>query len=158
MKDPLLIVLVALVGVFLYFVVFKGVIYPILIVAIIAAATLWYFATNYISKKMVASARGEESFFFQKAQMVDETGTELISGVLLATKNEIVFSRRKGYFGGVAVVWSTFTDALSSYRIDYIDEKRKGIIFSVKGDKNEKKFICPKISEREDEFRSYIGW
>ena len=158
MKDPLLLVLVAIVGVFLYFVVFKGVIYPLLIFPIIAVAALWYLANNYISRKMVAASRGEESFFFQKAQMVDESGTELISGVLIATKDEIVFSRRKSYWGGLAVVWSTFTGALSSYRIDYIDEKRKGIILTVKGDKKEKKFICPKIAEREEEFRSFIGW
>ncbi|MGN1163292.1 MAG: hypothetical protein ACI4S4_00660 [Candidatus Ornithospirochaeta sp.] len=158
MKDPLLFVLLAIVGVFLYFVVFKGVIYPILILLIVVVSALWYVANNYISRKMVAAARGEDSFFFQKAQMVDESGTELVSGVILATKNEIVFARRKNYWGGVAVVWSTFTSALSSYRIDYIDEKRKGIIFTVKGDKKEKKFICPKIAEREDDFRSNIGW
>lgn len=158
MKDPLLFLLLAFVGVFLYLVTFKGVIYPWMLLLMIAISALWYVANNYISSKMVKKSREGEDFFFQKAQMVDETGSELINGALVATKDEIVFCSRKGYWGGVKVVWSVFTSSLSSYSLDYVTEKKKGIILSVKGEKRERKFVSQKISEREEELRKALNW
>lgn len=158
MKDPLLILLLALVGVFLYLVTFKGVIYPLLLLCLVVVTALWYFANHYISQAMVKKTRNGEDFFFQKAQMVDKTGTELISGALLITKDEIVFVRRKGYMGGIKVVWSAFTSTLSSYSLDYITDKRKGVIFTLKGEKEGVKFVSGKIGEREGEMRKALGW
>ena len=112
MKDPLLLLLLVLVGLFLYFITVKGVIYPVMLFAMIVVTALWYFLNHYISQKMVKKARGEESFFFQKAQMVSPDGTELISGALVITESEVVFCSRKGYMGGVNVIWSAFTSSL----------------------------------------------
>lgn len=158
MKDPLLLLLLVLVGVFLYFATFKGVIYPWLLIVMVIVTALWYVANHFINKKMVQKTRKDEEFFFQKAQMVDKTGTELISGALVVTKDEVVFVRRKGYLGGVEVVWSAFTSTISSYSMDYITDKKLGLKLSLKREKEEFKFVSPKIKEREKEFRKALGW
>ena len=98
MKDPLLLLLLVLVGIFLYLAAFKGVIYPWLLLLLSVVTALWYLANHFISKKMVEKTRKNETFFFQRAQMIDKTGTELISGALVVTKDEVVFVKRKGYF------------------------------------------------------------
>lgn len=158
MKDPLLLILLVLVGLFLYFITVKGVIYPIMLFAMVVVTALWYFLNHYISQKMVKKARGEESFFFQKAQMVSPDGTELISGALVITESEVVFCSRKGYMGGIKVLWSAFTSSLSSYSIESITEKKMGVSFALKGEKKDIKFVAPKIKEREEELRKALGW
>ena len=157
MKDPLLLLLLVLVGLFLYFITVKGVIYPVMLFAMIVVTALWYFLNHYISQKMVKKARGE-SFFFQKAQMVSPDGTELISGALVITESEVVFCSRKGYMGGIKVIWSAFTSSLSSYSIESITEKKMGVSFALKGEKKDIKFVAPKIKEREEELRKALGW
>ena len=117
MKDPLLLLLLVLVGLFLYFITVKGVIYPVMLFAMIVVTALWYFLNHYISQKMVKKARGEESFFFQKAQMVSPDGTELISGALVITESEVVFCSHKGY-----MVCLHFIPFLLFYRIHYREE------------------------------------
>ena len=94
MKDPLLLLLLALVGVFLYLVTIKGVIYPWFLLLMIVVTSLWYIANHYISRKMIEKTRKGEEFFFQRAQMVDKTVTELLSGALIVTKDEIVFAKK----------------------------------------------------------------
>ena len=158
MKDPLLLLLLALVGVFLYLVTIKGVIYPWFLLLMIVVTSLWYIANHYISRKMIEKTRKGEEFFFQRAQMVDKTGTELLSGALIVTKDEIVFAKRKGYFGGVRVLWSAFSSTLSSYSIDFITDKKMGLKLVLKGEKEEVKFVSPKMKEREKEFRKALGW
>lgn len=158
MKDPLLILLLALVGVFLYLVTIKGVIYPWMLLVMIAVTAIWYIANHYISEKMVKKSRNGELFFFQKAQMVDKSGTELINGALVVTKDEVVFVKRRGYFGGVQVIWSAFTSVLSSYTLDYITEKKKGIVLNLKREKEGVKFVSDKIGAREEELRKALGW
>ena len=41
MKDPLLLLLLVLVGLFLYFITVKGVIYPLMLFAMIVVTALW---------------------------------------------------------------------------------------------------------------------
>ena len=158
MKDPLLLLLLALVGVFLYLVTIKGVIYPWFLLLMIVVTAFWYIANHYISRKMVEKTRKGEEFFFQRAQMVDKTGTELLSGALIVTKDEIVFAKRKGHFGGVQVLWSAFSSTLSSYSIDFVTEKKMGLKLVLKGEKEEVMFVSPKRKEREKEFRKALGW
>ena len=158
MKDPLLLLLLALVGVFLYLVIVKGVIYPWFLLLMVFVTALWYIANHYISRKMVEKTRKGEEFFFQNAQMVDQTGTELLSGALIVTKDEIVFAKRKGYFGGIQVLWSAFSSTVSSYSFDFITEKKMGLKLFLKGGKEEVKFVSPRIKEREKEFRKALGW
>ena len=151
MKDPLLLLLLVLVGIFLYFAAFKGVIYPWLLLLLSVVTALWYLANHFISKKMVEKTRKNETFFFQRAQMIDKTGTELIPGALVVTKDEVVFVKRKGYFGGVQIIWS-------SYSFDYVTDKKMGLKLSLKGEKEEMKFVAPKMRERENEFQKALGW
>ncbi|MCI7606365.1 MAG: hypothetical protein MSS69_06360 [Spirochaetales bacterium] len=158
MKDPLLLLLLVMVGVFLYLATFKGVIYPWFLLCMVVVTGLWYIANHYISRKMVQKSRNDEEFFYQNAQMIDKTGTELISGALIVTKDEVVFVERKGYFGGVKVVWSAFTSTISSYSFDYVTEKKLGLKLNLKREKEEVKFVAPKMQEREKEFRKSLGW
>ena len=147
MKDPLLLLLLVLVGLFLYFITVKGVIYPVMLFAVIVVTALWYFLNHYISQKMV-----------KKAQMVSPDGTELINGALVRTESEVMFCSRKGYMGGIKVLWSAFTSSLSSYSIESITEKKMGVSFALKGEKKDIKFVAPKIKEREEELRKALGW
>ena len=158
MKDPLLLLLLVLVCIFLYFAAFKGVIYPWLLLLLSVVTALWYLANHFISKKMVEKTRKNEDFFFQRAQMIDKTGTELISGALVVTKDEVVFVKRKGYFGGVQIIWSAFSSTVSSYSFDYVTDKKMGLKISLKGEKEEMKFVAPKMRERENEFQKALGW
>ena len=158
MKDPLLLLLLVLVGVFLYFATAKGVIYPFMLLLMMVVAGLWYVANFHLSRKMVEKTRKGEEFFFQKAQMIDKTGTELIQGAMIVTKDEFVFVKRKGYFGGIEVLWSTFSSAISSYSIDYVTDKKKGLKLSIKGQKDDVKFVAGKMGENESLFRKALGW
>ena len=81
-----------------------------------------------------------------------------MSGALIVTKDEIVFAKRKGYFGGIQVMWSAFSSTVSSYSFDFITEKKMGLKLFLKGGKEEVKFVSPKIKEREKEFRKALGW
>ena len=158
MKDPLLLLLLVFVGVFLYFATAKGVIYPFMLLLMMVVAGLWYVANFHLSRKMVEKTRKGEEFFFQKAQMIDKSGTELIQGAMIVTKDEFVFVKRKGYFGGIEVLWSTFSSAISSYSIDYVTDKKMGLKLSIKGQKDDVKFVAGKMGENESLFRKALGW
>ena len=158
MKDPLLLLLLVLVGVFLYFATAKGVIYPFMLLLMMVVAGLWYVANFHLSRKMVEKTRKGEEFFFQKAQMIDKSGTELIQGAMIVTKDEFVFVKRKGYFGGIEVLWSTFSSAISSYSIDYVTDKKMGLKLSIKGQKDDVKFVAGMMEENEGLFRKALGW
>ena len=126
--------------------------------AMVVVTALWYFLNHYISQEMVKKARGEESFFFQKAQMVSPHGTELISGALAITAPAAAFCSRTASMAALNVLWSAFTSSLSSYSIESITEKKMGVSFALKGEKKDIKFVAPKIKEREEELRKALGW
>lgn len=155
--DPLLLLLVVIVGFFLYYAM-KGIIYLFFFPLMGAAVTLWYFCTFYLSEKMVKKVRGEEKFYFQRAQMIDEKKNELITGALVVTETEMVFYKRKAYRGGLSVVWSCFTNQIESYSIGIVDDHHKGMNLNLRREKKPVRFCSSKLMEKEKEFRSALGW
>lgn len=158
MKDPLLLLVLASAGAFLYYLVFKGILYPFLIPVMLLCVAIWYYCNFFLSEKMVRKVRGEEKFFFQKAQMIDEKKNELINGALVVTETEVAFYKRKGYRGGLSLVWTCFTPQIESYSMGTVDEHHKGMTLAVKREKKPVRFCSAKLMEREAEFRSALGW
>lgn len=157
-KDPLLFVLVIAVGVFSYFAAFKGMVLICMIPLLIVLTALWYVATSVVTRKMVEKSRKGESFFFQRGGLINKDETELVNGALVATKSEIIFYKRKGYFGGIVPIWSAFTSTIESYSMEKVDDKHDGIIFTISGDDDKIKVASSHLKKREEEFRSSIGW
>ncbi len=157
-KDPLLFVLVIAVGVFSYFAAFKGMVLIWMIPLLVALTALWYVATNIVTRKMVEKRRKGEKFFFQRGGLINKDETEIINGALVATESEIIFYKRKGYLGGIVPIWSAFTFTIESYSMEKVDDKHNGIIFTFAGDDDKIKVASSQIKNREDEFRSSIGW
>lgn len=158
MKDPLLLLVLASVGAFLYYLVFKGILYPFLIPVMLLCVAIWYFCNFYLTDKMVRKVRGEEKFFFQKAQMIDEKKNELITGALVVTESEVAFYKRKGYGGGLTLVWTCFVPQIESYSMCVVDDHHKGMNLNVKREKQPVRFCSAKLMEREAEFRKALGW
>ncbi|MBQ0070407.1 MAG: hypothetical protein KBS81_00885 [Spirochaetales bacterium] len=156
--DPLLLVVVIIVGIFVYYAAFKGIIYLYFFPLMAASVALWYFCTFYLSEKMVRKVRGDEKLFFQRAQMIDEKKNELITGALVVTESEMVFYKRKGYKGGLSVVWSCFTNQIESYSMCVVDDHHKGMNLNLRREKKPVRFCSAKLMEREKEFRSALGW
>lgn len=157
-KDPLLIVLVICVGIFSYFAAFKGEVHIWMIPILVALTALWYVASSLVTRKMIEKRREGESFFFTRAGLVSNNETELIKGAVAVTGNEIVFYKRKGYFGGIIPIWSCFVSQLESYSIEKVDDKHDGIIFTLKDDDDKIKVASSSFKKREEEFRKTIGW
>lgn len=125
---------------------------------LVALTGLWYVCNNVITRKMVAKRREGESFFFIRAGLVNESGTEVTSGALAATKSEIIIYKRRGYLGGITPIWSCTTSQLESYSIEKVDDKHNGIIFSLTGVDDKIKVVSRSIAKHEKEFREAIGW
>ena len=61
-------------------------------------------------------------------------------------------------YGIIDFFKSAFSSTLSSYSIDFVTEKKMGLKLVLKGEKEEVKFVSPKMKEREKEFRKALGW
>lgn len=157
MKDPLLLVVLVIVGLFLYYIVTKGAVYLFFFPLIVASTFIWWFCNYYLTEKMVRKVRGEEKFFFYKAQYLDKRG-ELINGALVVTPTEITFYKRKGYRGGVAIVWSCFSSQIESYVTGDVDEAHKGLKLSLRKEKKPVIFVAKNFREQEKAFREALGW
>lgn len=157
-KDPLLFVLMCIVGVFAYFAAFKGVVHIWMIPIMLIVLGLWYVTAILVTKKMIAKTRNGESFFFARAGLINESETEIISGAIAVTKSEIVFYKRKGFSGGVKVIWSCFTSEIESYSIGLVDDKHYGISLDLKDAQNAKKIVCSALKKRKDEFLNNLEW
>ena len=157
-KDPILFILVCLVGVFTYFAAFKGEVHIWMIPLIILVTVIWYICNWVITAKMIKKSRGDESFFFVKGAIVSSNETELVQGALVATGTELVFYRRKGYLGGVKPIWSCQTSQLESYSLEKVDDKHDGIILTLTGDETKTKIASKTLKNRENEFKAAIGW
>lgn len=158
MKDPLLLVLVAALAVFLYFVIFKSVIYPFFALGIVLLAVLWYFASFYISEKMVKKRICGNLKYYQKCQIVSADEKEVTGGALVIIDNKIVFYKRKGYLGKVEELWSEEIEKISSYRFGEVVALKHGLVITYGKKNEEKKFISKKLEESKERFDSVIGW
>lgn len=156
--DPMLMVLVVVVGVFTYFVAFKGVVHLWMLPILVVLTAVWYVTTALVTKGMVKKNRKGEAFFYSRASLVSSDETELISGALVVTGSEIVFYRRAGYLGGVKPVWSAFTSQIESYSLEKVDEKHDGIILKMNNSENSVKVASKSLKKREDELREALGW
>lgn len=157
-KDPLLWLIMIVVGIFTYFAAFKGLVYIFLIPIILVLLVLWIIATILVTKKMIAKNRGNDDFFFSSASMISDTETELINGALAVTKDEIVFYKRKGYLGGVVILWSCFVSQINSYSFGKVDDKHNGITINLNNSSEPKRFASLSIGKKEEGFRKTIGW
>lgn len=156
--DPLLLVLVILVGVFSYFVAFKGVVHLWMLPLLIVFTAVWYVCTALVTKGMVSHSRGGEEFFYSRASLVSSNETELISGALVITGSEIVFYKRLRYLGGVKPVWSAFTSQVESYSLEKVDDKHDGIVFKLNNSDDKIKVASRSLKKHEEELRSALGW
>ena len=60
-------------------------------------------------------------------------------------------------FGVISFILS-LSSTVSSYSFDYVTDKKMGLKLSLKGEKEEMKFVAPKMRERENEFQKALGW
>ena len=157
-KDPILFVLVCIVGVFSFFAAFKGEVHLWMIPVILLVTGIWYICNWVITVKMIKKSRGDESFFFIHGSLVTNNETELVSGALAATGSELVFYRRKGYLGGVKPIWSCQVNQIESYSLEKVDDKHDGIIISILGSDEKTKIASKTLKKRENEFRNTLGW
>lgn len=158
MGKALLYLLVLVFGIFVYFASFKHmVIYPLLI-PIVLLFVLWYIVSFYISKKMIEKQRPGEEMLVFKGQLIDKNKDEVIYGALAVTRSEFVFYKRKGWKGGVEIIWSAFVPALESYEMCEVDGKHKGVKLSFKGELRPILIASKTIAKSEEAFSKTIGW
>ncbi|MBO8436524.1 MAG: hypothetical protein IAA97_06055 [Spirochaetes bacterium] len=158
MKRLVLLLLLCVFGVFVYFAAFKYMVIWPLIFPLLALVAVYYVITSVVTKKMIAKARGDEDFFYQRCSMIVKDGTELQGGALAVTKNEIVFYARSSEKGGVKPIWSCFVSALEGYTMKKVDDHHPGISLSVAGEDKEVRFTSSSIQKNEKAFRAALGW
>ena len=158
MSRAVLLLMLALFGVFVYFTCFKGVIIYPLLIPIILLVAIWYMITFLVTKKMVDKQRGGEPLLFLKGQFIDKIKNEVVYGALVVTSTEMVFYKRKSWKGGVQVIWSAFVPSLESYELESVDGKHKGIKLSIKGETHPIYIATKAIEKEEKEFRTLLGW
>lgn len=158
MSRAVLLIMLALFGIFVYYNAFKGIIIYPLLIAIVILVGIWYVMTFLVTRKMVDKQRRGESFLFLRGQLVDKIRNEVVYGALVVTRTELVFYKRKNWNGGIQAVWSSFTPALESYEIERVDGKHKGLKLSVKGEIHPIYIATKSIEKEEKAFRAIIGW
>lgn len=144
-------------GVIVYFMVFKSMIVWPLFLPLFILVAVWYVAVFVVTEKMVRKVRGDESFFFSRCQLIDDSN-QMVSGALVITSNEIVFYKRKSLKGGVEASWSAFTSTIESYRIEKVDDYHPGVTLSVAGESRPTRICSKTIYSNEKEFRKALGW
>ena len=158
MSKLLLYLMLLLFGIFVFLMTFKQmIVYPLLI-PIILLVVLWYFVTFHVSKKKVLKIRKGEEFLFFRAQLIEETNSNVIHGALVVSSGVMVFYKRKDWKGNLEIIWSTFTPELESYELCTVDGKHKGIKLSVKGDLHPTLIASNGIYASEEAFKSMLGW
>ena len=157
-KDPILFILVCLVGVFTYFAAFRNEVHIWMIPLLVVVTVIWYVCNCVITVRMIRKSRGDEAFFFVRGSLVMNNETELVQGSLVATSTELVFYRRRGYLGGVRPIWSCQVSQIESYSLEKVDDKHDGIIISLTGDETKTKIASKGIAKSEEEFKKTIGW
>ena len=158
MKRLVLLLLLAVFGVFVYYAAFKyRIIWP-LIFPLMALVAIYYVITSVVTRKMIEKVRGKEDFFYQKCSMIIKDGTELQGGAMAVTGTEIVFYARASEKGGVKPVWSCFVSVLEGYTIKKVDTHHHGIALSVAGEDKEILFTSKDFGKNEKAFRAALGW
>ena len=158
MSHFLLLLIVAIFGVFVYLMCFKAsIIYPLLI-PILILLILWYVITFLVTKKMVDKKREGESLLFLRGQLIDKITGSVTYGALTVTSSELVFYKRKSWKGGIDVIWSAFVPSVESYELKKVDGKHNGIELSIKGETHPVFIATNAIRKKEEEFRALLGW
>lgn len=156
MKDPLLLLIVITIGLVIYFVMAKGLVYLFMIGIIISLTILWYFANFYISRKMVEK-KVSSPFFYLKSQMVSSDEKNTDSGAFVLKEDYLFFYKRKGYFGGVEELFKTETKKIMNISFEEVVYNRNGVRITTK-DKKEYKFISKKFLENKEEILHTLSW
>ncbi len=156
--DPLLFILVIVVGIFSYFAAFRGEVHIWMIPLLVILTAVWYVCTVLVTRGMVRKSRNGEEFFYARGGLVAKDGTELLSGAMAVTKSEIVFYQRMRYLGGVKPVWSAFTAQIESYSLEKVDDKHDGVIFTLNNSDDKVKIASKTLKKNEDDFRKAMGW
>lgn len=158
MKKLVLFLILAVFGIFVYFVSFRGaVLYPLIFVLIVMVG-IYYVISSLVTRKMVVKARGEEGFFYLRCSKISDDETSTIPGALAVTSHELVFYVRKDAIGHIRPLWSCSVQELDSYDIRKVDDHHSGIAIKLAGDENEIKFISSSIARKESGFKSALGW
>ena len=158
MKRLVLLLLLAVFGVFVYYAAFRSMVIWPLIFPMLILVGIYYVITAVVTRKMVEKARGDGDFFFQRCSMIVKDGTELLGGALAVTGTEVVFYARKSEKGGVRPVWLCFTPALEGYTMKKVDDHHPGLSLSVSGEDKEILFTSRSFQKNEKAFRSALGW
>lgn len=144
-------------GFIVYFMVFKSMIVWPLFIPLFIITAVWYVTVFVVTEKMVRKVRGDEDFYFSKAQMINDKN-EMVHGALAVTENEIVFYKRKSLKGGIEIYWTTFTPSIESYRMEKVDDYHQGVTLSVSGESHPVKICSKDIFKNEKAFRKALGW
>ena len=158
MSRAILLAILALFGVFVYLISFRGIIVWPLMIPVAVLLALYYVTTSLVTRRMLEKARGESGFFSFRASLVSKDGTSLTPGAMAVTQSEIVFYARKGAKGGVRPAWSCFVPEIEGYTLKKVDDWHNGIILSLSGESQEVKFASRSIAKEEGRFRAALGW
>ena len=158
MKRIILLLILAIFGVFVYFAAFRNVIIWPLMLPLLVLVVVYYVISSVVTRKMVEKVRKVDSFYFIRANMIPRDGKELIGGALTVTPSEIIFYSRLSAKGGVKPIWSCFTPEVEGYTMKKVDDFHPGISFAIKGETDEIRFTSRRIAKEEKEFRKALGW
>ncbi len=153
MKRIILLLILAVFGVFVYFISFKGmVIYPM--IPAMALLVLIYYLSTLVTRKMVEKAMGGKCYY-ARCSRISEDDAELLPGALAVTDKEAVFYIRKD-LRSLKPIWSCSAHEIESYEMKKVDDHHSGLVLKVSGE--ELRFASSSISKSEAELRSYLGW
>ena len=91
MKRIILLLILAIFGVFVYFAAFRNVIIWPLMLPLLVLVVVYYVISSVVTRKMVEKVRNVDSFYFIRANMIPRDGKELRGGALPGTPSELIF-------------------------------------------------------------------
>ena len=138
MKRLILFLILAVFGLFVYFISFKGEVYLLFIPVLAVLIAVYYVISSLVTEKMIEKST--------------------VPGALAVTSSEIVFYVRKDAAGNIKPAWSCSVSEIESYDIRKVDERHSGIAIKLAGAEDEVKFISSSIAKKEAEFKKQLGW
>lgn len=158
MKRLILFLILAVFGLFVYFISFKGEVYLLFIPVLAVLIAVYYVISSLVTEKMIEKKRDDENFFYLKCSKISDDETSTVPGALAVTSSEIVFYVRKDAVGNIKPAWSCSVSEIESYDIRKVDERHSGIAIKLAGAEDEVKFISSSIAKKEAEFKKQLGW
>ena len=101
MKRLILFLILAVFGLFVYFISFKGEVYLLFIPVLAVLIAVYYVISSLVTEKMIEKKRDDENFFYLKCSKISDDETSTVPGALAVTSSEIVFYVRKDAAGNI---------------------------------------------------------